>query len=257
MNREAPEQEAESSLLEHLIELRTRLVRGLMGVGAMLLVLLPFVRPLYDRLALPLVSQLPAGQIAPMIASDPTSGFFAPIKLAFFAALFLSSPWLLYQAWSFVAPGLYKHEKRLAVPLLVSAIVLFYAGCAFAYFLVLPGVFHALTVFTPDIVTIAPDPAKYLDFVMVIFLAFGVSFELPVALVIMVLLGWVTPRQLREARGYAVVGVFVIAALITPPDVVSQLMLAIPMCLLYEAGILVAGWLKKPGENENESPDPR
>ena len=123
-------------------------------------------------------------------------------------------------------------------------LLLFYAGCAFAYFLVLPSVFHALTVFTPDIVTLAPDPAKYLDFVMVIFLAFGVSFELPVALVIMVLLGWVTPQQLREGRGYAIVGVFVVAALITPPDVVSQLMLAIPMCLLYELGIVAAGWLK-------------
>lgn len=244
MNREAPEQDAEASLLEHLVELRTRLVRGLMGVGIVLLALLPFVRQLYDHLARPMLSQLPAGQAAQMIANDPTSGFFAPLKLAFFAALFLSSPWLLYQAWSFVAPGLYRHEKRLAMPLLVSAIVLFYAGCAFAYFLVLPGVFHALTVFTPDIVTIAPDPAKYLDFVMVIFLAFGVSFELPVALVIMVLLGWVTPQQLREGRGYAIVGVFVIAALITPPDVVSQLMLAIPMCLLYELGIVAAGWLK-------------
>jgi sec-independent protein translocase protein TatC len=244
MNRAAPEQEAESSLMDHLIELRTRLVRGLMGVGVVLLVLLPFVKQLYDRLAMPMISQLPAGQAAQMIANDPTSGFFAPIKLAFFTALFLSSPWLLYQAWSFVAPGLYRHEKRLAVPLLVSSILLFYAGCAFAYFLVLPGVFHALTTFTPDIVTIAPDPAKYLDFVMVIFLAFGVSFELPVALVIMVLLGWVTPQQLREARGYAVVGVFVVAALITPPDVVSQLMLAIPMCLLYELGIIAAGWMK-------------
>ncbi len=245
MNREAPEQqEAESSLLEHLIELRTRLVRGLMGTAVVLLALLPFVRQLYDHLARPMISQLPTGQAAQMIASDPTSGFFAPIKLAFFCALFLSSPWLLYQAWAFVAPGLYRHEKRLAMPLLVSAIVLFYAGCAFAYFLVLPGVFHALTVFTPDIVTIAPDPAKYLDFVMVIFLAFGVSFELPVALVIMVLLGWVTPQQLREGRGYAIVGVFVIAALITPPDVVSQLMLAVPMCLLYELGIVAAGWLK-------------
>ena len=178
MNREAPGQDAESSLMEHLLELRTRLVRGLAGTGLILLALLPFVRQLYDHLARPLISQLPAGQATQMIASDPTSGFFAPIKLAFFLALFLSSPWLLFQAWSFVAPGLYWHEKRLAMPLLVSAIVLFYAGCAFAYFLVLPSVFHALTVFTPDIVTLAPDPAKYLDFVMVIFLAFGVSFEI-------------------------------------------------------------------------------
>ena len=198
MNREASGPEAESSLMEHLLELRTRLVRGLAGTGLILLALLPFVRQLYDHLARPLISQLPAGQATQMIASDPTSGFFAPIKLAFFTALFLSSPWLLFQAWSFVAPGLYRHEKRLAMPLLVSAIVLFYAGCAFAYFLVLPSVFHALTVFTPDIVTLAPDPAKHLDFVMVIFLAFGVSFELPVALVIMVLLGWVTPGRGRQ-----------------------------------------------------------
>lgn len=243
MNREASDAQAESSLMEHLLELRTRLMRGLLGLAAVLVCFLPFTKKLYDHLALPLISQLPVGQVAQMIANDPTSGFFAPIKLAFFAALFVSAPWLLYQAWGFVAPGLYKHEKRLALPLLVSAILLFYAGCAFAYFLVLPGVFHALTVFTPDIVTIAPDPAKYLDFVLVIFLAFGVSFELPVALVIMALLGWVTPQQLREGRGYAVVGIFVVAAVITPPDVVSQLMLAIPMCLLYEAGIIAAQWV--------------
>ncbi len=245
MKRAGSEPESESSLLEHLLELRARLMRGLIGLGVILLCLLPFVRQLYDHLARPLISQLPDGQAAQMIASDPTSGFFAPIKLAFFIALFLSSPWLLYQAWSFVAPGLYRHEKRLAMPLLVSAILLFYAGCAFAYFLVLPSVFHALTMFTPDIVTLAPDPAKYLDFVMVIFLAFGVSFELPVALVIMVLLGWVTPDQLKEGRGYAIVGIFVVAALITPPDVVSQLLLAIPMCLLYEAGIVAARLLSR------------
>lgn len=233
----------ESTLIEHLIELRTRLIRGLMGVGLFLLVLLPFAKYLYGGLALPLLDQLPAGQAAQMIATDPTSGFFAPIKLAFFGAIFLAAPWLLYQAWAFVAPGLYAREKKLARPILASAILLFYAGCAFAYFLVLPAVFHALTAFTPDMVTLAPDPAKYLDFVLVIFLAFGVCFELPVALVILTLMGWVTPKQLAESRGYAIVGVFVIAAVITPPDVVSQLMLAIPMCLLYEVGIIAAKWL--------------
>jgi len=168
-----------------------------------------------------------------------------PVKLAFFAALFISAPWLLYQAWAFVAPGLYQREKRLATPLLVSAVALFYAGCAFAYFLVLPAVFGFLTKFTPDVVQMMPDLGKYVDFVLVIFLAFGASFELPVALVILVLLGWVTPTQLREWRGYAVVGIFVIAAVITPPDVVSQLMLAIPMMILYEAGI-IAGRLVSP-----------
>ena len=234
--------DTERPLIAHLLELRTRLLRALAGLVAVLLVLLPFANKLYAWLAAPLLDKLPTG--GQLIAVQVASPFFTPLKLAFFVALVLSAPWLLYQAWAFVAPGLYQREKRLALPLLASAVILFYAGCAFAYFLVLPSVFHALTVFTPDIVTLAPDPAKYLDFVMVIFLAFGVSFELPVALVIMVLLGWVTPQQLREGRGYAIVGVFVVAALITPPDVVSQLMLAIPMCLLYELGIVAAGWLK-------------
>lgn len=250
MNPETPDSQAESSLMEHLLELRTRLMRGLLGLAAVLVCLLPFAKPLYEHMALPLINQLPAAQVTQLIASEPTSGFFAPIKLAFFAALFISAPWLLYQAWGFVAPGLYRHEKRLAMPLLLSAIVLFYLGCAFAYFLVLPAVFHGLMLFTPDIITIAPDPAKYLDFVLVIFLAFGVSFELPVAMVILALLGWVKPQQLREGRGYAVVGIFVVAAIVTPPDVVSQLMLAIPMCLLYEAGIIASSWVAP-------KPDPR
>ena len=231
---------AESSLLEHLLELRVRLMRSIVAIVVVLVALMPFVRTLYDRIALPLVSNLPAGQVAKMIASEPTSGFFAPIKLAFCAAVFVCAPWLLYQAWGFVAPGLYRREKRLAMPLLVSSVLLFYAGCLFAYFVVLPSVFHALAMFTPEIVTIAPDPGKYLDFVLVLFLAFGACFELPVALVILVQLGWVTPAQLREWRGYAVVGIFVIAALITPPDAISMLLLAIPMCLLYEAGILAS-----------------
>jgi sec-independent protein translocase protein TatC len=152
-------------------------------------------------------------------------------------------PWLLYQAWAFVAPGLYQREKRLAMPLLVSAVTLFYAGCAFAFFLVLPAVFGFLTRIAPEGVAMMTDITAYLDFVLVIFFAFGASFELPVALVIAALLGWVTPEQLKESRGYAVVGIFIVAAVITPPDVVSQLMLAIPMCALYEVGILAARWL--------------
>lgn len=231
---------AESSLLEHLIELRARLIRAVVAIVIVLVALIPFVKTLYDRIALPLISNLPTDQVAKMIASEPTSGFFAPIKLAFAAAVFVTAPWLLYQAWGFIAPGLYRREKRLAMPLLASAVLLFYAGCLFAYFVVLPAIFHALTMFTPDVVTIAPDPGKYLDFVLVLFLAFGACFELPVALVILVLMGWVTPAQLREWRGYAVVGIFVIAAVITPPDAVSMLLLAVPMCLLYEAGILAA-----------------
>ena len=239
----------ESSLVEHLIELRARLVRAIVGLLAVLLVLLPFSRKIYTWLAEPLISQLPNGQT--MIATNPAGAFFAPLKLTFFVALFVAVPWLLYQLWSFVAPGLYAREKRLAVPLLASSVLLFYLGCAFAYFLVLPAVFHFLTTFRPEVIAITPDANAYLDFVLAIFFAFGTSFELPVAMVILVLLGWITPQQFKEGRGYAVVGIFVLAAVLTPPDVVSQLMLAIPMCLLYELGIHAARWLvPRPGGKE-------
>jgi sec-independent protein translocase protein TatC len=231
----------ESSLVEHLIELRARLVRAIVGLLAVLLVLLPFSRQIYTWLAEPLISQLPNGQT--MIATNPAGAFFAPLKLTFFVALFVAVPWLLYQLWSFVAPGLYAREKRLAVPLLASSVLLFYLGCAFAYFLVLPAVFHFLTTFRPEVIAITPDANAYLDFVLAIFFAFGTSFELPVAMVILVLLGWVSPQQFKESRGYAVVGIFVVAAVLTPPDVVSQLLLAIPMCVLYELGIHAARWL--------------
>jgi sec-independent protein translocase protein TatC len=232
------EEAAPSRLIDHLIELRSRLMWAIAGLLLVFIALMPFAAEIYNRLALPLINQLPEG--GRMIAIDPAGGFFVPVKLAFFTAVFISAPWLLYQAWSFVAPGLYKREKRLAAPLLASSVLLFYAGCAFAYFLVLPAVFHFLTQFTPEAVQMAPDLGKYVDFVLVLFLAFGASFELPVALVILVLLGWVTPKQLREWRGYAVVGIFVIAAIITPPDVVSQLMLAVPMMILYELGIIAS-----------------
>ncbi|GAB6196842.1 twin-arginine translocase subunit TatC [Lysobacter xanthus] len=226
-------------LLDHLLELRARLLRAAIGVVVVFVALMPFAAKLYTLLAHPLLKTLPNS--GHLVATDPAGGFFVPMKLAFMTALFLTAPWLLYQAWAFVAPGLYKREKRVALPILVSAVALFYLGCAFAYFVVLPAAFAFLAKFTPDVVAQTPDIGKYLDFVSVIFLAFGMSFELPVALVILALLGWVTPAQLREWRGYAVVGIFIVAAVITPPDVVSQLMLAVPMCLLYEAGIVAAG----------------
>ena len=245
----------EHSLIGHLIELRARLLRAIIGVAVILACLLPFTSVIYTWIATPLISRLPAGQ--QMIAMNPAGAFFAPVKLTFFVAVFVAAPWLLYQAWAFVAPGLYHREKRLALPLLGSAVTLFYSGCAFAYFLVLPMVFNFLLRFKPDIVAITPDINAYLDFVLVIFLAFGASFELPVALVILVALGWVTPGQLREWRGYAIVAIFVLAAIITPPDVVSQLMLAIPMMLLYEAGILasrmVAGTPDVPGDSPTDT----
>ena len=230
--------DTEPRLIDHLVELRARLLRGIAGLLLVFVALLPFANRLYAWLAAPLLAKLPAG--GQLIAVEVASPFFAPLKLAFFVAVVLAMPWLLYQAWAFVAPGLYAREKRLAVPLLASALVLFYAGCAFAFFLVLPTVFGFLAQVTPEGVAMMTDINAYLDFVLVIFLAFGLSFELPVALVILALLGWVTPAQLREWRGYAIVGIFVIAAIVTPPDVVSQLLLAIPMVLLYELGIVAA-----------------
>jgi sec-independent protein translocase protein TatC len=230
--------DAEPRLVDHLIELRARLLRGIAGLLLVFVALLPFANRLYAWLAAPLLAKLPAG--GQLIAVEVASPFFAPLKLAFFVAVVLAMPWLLYQAWAFVAPGLYAREKKLALPLLASALLLFYAGCAFAFFLVLPTVFGFLAQVTPAGVAMMTDINAYLDFVLVIFLAFGLSFELPVALVILVLLGWVTPAQLREWRGYAIVGIFVIAAIVTPPDVVSQLLLAIPMVLLYEIGIVAA-----------------
>ena len=233
----------EETLMGHLLELRSRLLKGVLAVLAVFFALMPFANRLYAELAAPLLSKLPAG--GQLVAIEVASPFFTPVKLAFFAALVLSAPVLIYQAWAFVAPGLYQNEKRLAKPLLVAAVLLFYTGCAFAYFLVLPMVFGFLTAITPEGVAMMTDISRYLDFVLVIFLAFGLSFELPVAVVVLVALGVVTPAQLREARGYVVVGVFILAAIITPPDVVSQLMLAIPMCLLYELGIIAGALLKR------------
>lgn len=232
----------EETLMGHLLELRSRLLKAVVAVLLVFLALMPFANRLYAALAAPLLAQLPAG--GQLVAIDVASPFFTPVKLAFFLAVVLAMPVLLYQAWAFVAPGLYQNEKRLARPLLWAAVLLFYIGCAFAYFLVLPAVFGFLAAITPEGVAMMTDISRYLDFVLVIFLAFGVSFELPVAVVVLVLLGVVTPAQLRELRGYVVVAIFILAAVITPPDVVSQLMLAIPMCLLYEIGILVSSMLR-------------
>lgn len=238
---------AESGLFAHLIELRARLIRALAGLMLVFVCLLPFANTLYGWFAQPLLDKLPKG--GQLIAVEVASPFFAPLKLAFFVAVFAVMPWLLYQAWAFVAPGLYKREKRLALPLLASALVLFYSGCAFAFFVVLPSVFGFLAKVTPKGVAMMTDINAYLDFVLVIFLAFGISFELPVALVILVMLGWVTPKQLSEWRGYAIVGIFIVAAVITPPDVISQLLLAIPMCLLYEVGIVAAKLVGRKSES--------
>ena len=230
---------ATETLMGHLLELRARLLKGVLAVLLVFGALMPFAGRLYAHFIQPLLSKLPAG--SQLIAIDVA----APKNASFIGAVLLAMPVLLYQAWAFVAPGLYQNERRLAKPLLVAAVGLFYAGCAFAWFLVLPTVFGFLTAVTPEDVAMMTDITKYLDFVLVILLAFGVSFELPVAVVVLVVLGIVTPAQLREYRGYVVVGVFIVAAVITPPDVVSQLMLAIPMCLLYELGIVAGALLRR------------
>ena len=231
----------EESFVSHLVELRARLLRAVVAVLIAFLALLPFAQWLYRQIAEPLLAVLPEG--GQIIAIDVASPFFAPIKLTFVVALMVAMPAVIYQAWAFVAPGLYQHEQRLARPLLYSAALLFYAGCAFAWYFVLPTVFAFLSAVTPEGVAMMTDISRYLDFVLVIFLAFGFCFEVPVAVVILRSLGWVDDVQLREARPYVIVGAFVIAAILTPPDVVSQLLLAIPMCLLYEIGMVAARWL--------------
>jgi sec-independent protein translocase protein TatC len=231
----------EQPLIDHLVELRGRLIRSFAVVLVLFLGLVPFANRLYAWLAEPLVARLPEG--TQMVAIDVVTPFFTPIKLAFFTAVFVTVPFLLYQAWAFVAPGLYRRERRFALPLLVSAIALFYLGCAFAYFIVLPLLFAFLTGVTPEGVSMMTDISRYLDFVLVLFLVFGVCFEVPVAVVILALLGVVTVDQLKQARPYVIVGAFVVAAVATPPDVLSQILLAVPMCLLYELGIIAARML--------------
>ncbi|HKE47533.1 MAG TPA: twin-arginine translocase subunit TatC [Rhodanobacteraceae bacterium] len=242
----------EQSFLSHLIELRERLLKAVAAVLVILLALIPIANKLYGWLAAPIIKHLPQG--GTMIATEIASPFLTPIKLAFFVAIFLAMPVILYQLWAFVAPGLYRHEKRLALPILLSAMVLFYVGCAFAYFLVLPAVFAFTTSVAPAGVAVMPDIGRYLDFVLVLFLAFGLCFELPVVLIILVALGVVTPAQLAKSRAYAIVGAFIVAAVLTPPDVLSQMMLALPMCVLYEVGIVAARAVSRRPAAEAESP---
>jgi len=228
---------AEESLMSHLLELRLRLIKAVATLTIVFVVLMPFSNDLYSLLAKPYLTDLRGGHI---IAIQVLGGFTVPLKCAFFTALMISMPMILYQLWAFVAPGLYKSEKRLASPLLIVATILFYLGCAFTYFALLPAMFGFLVNTPPDGVISTPDIGEYLDFVLIMFLAGGVSFEVPIAVIIAVLLGWVKPAQLSEWRGYVIVIIFIIAAIITPPDGLSQLMVAIPMCLLYEIGIIAA-----------------
>lgn len=228
----------EQPLLAHLIELRQRLVRALVGFFVVFLLLFHWSGSIYHALARPLLQHLPSG--SNMIAIEVTAPFFVPMKVTMLVALLVSLPNTLYQIWAFVAPGLYSHEKRLILPLVVSSVLLFCLGMAFAYFLVFPLVFTFMAAVTPSGVAMMTDIDKYLSFVMGMFIAFGAAFEVPVVVVLLVRIGVLTVDKLRQGRPYVIVGAFVVAAIVTPPDVLSQTMLAVPLCLLYEIGILAA-----------------
>jgi sec-independent protein translocase protein TatC len=223
-----------------LIELRSRLVKAAVVVLAVtgLILLWPGPAAIYDLLARPMMASLPEGST--MIATGVISPFLIPMKIALLTGFILSLPWVLYQAWAFIAPGLYTHEKRLVAPLVISSSVLFIAGVAFCYFFVFGKVFAFINEFAPQSITVAPDIENYLDFVMTMCLAFGLAFEVPVVVLILVRTGVVTLEKLKAIRSYVIVGAFVIPAIVTPPDIMSQLFLAIPLCLLYELGLLLA-----------------
>lgn len=241
------EQEPEQSLTSHLVELRQRLIRALITIFAIFLCLFYFANDLYTIVSEPLTALLPDG--ATMIATDVTSPFFAPFKLTIVLSLFLAMPFILHQCWSFISPGLYRHEKRLAIPLLVSSIVLFYAGIAFAYYVVFPLLFGFFTSIGPEGVAIMTDISSYLDFVLKLFFAFGVVFEIPIATMLLIWSGIATAESLKSKRPYIVVGCFVVGMLLTPPDIVSQSLLALPMWLLFELGIIMSKFVVKPDES--------
>ena len=236
-----PEPLAEGTLISHLLELRDRLLRSLLAVFIVFLPLVFFSNQLFTFVARPLLDKLPAG--TSLIATSVVAPFMAPLKLALIGALFVAMPYVLYQVWGFVAPGLYRHERRFAMPLFLSSVVLFYVGVAFAYFVVFPLMFAFLTSTTPEGVQMMTDMSSYLDFVMLLFFAFGVAFEVPVAVVLLAATGLVKIESLKKHRGYVILGIFVIAAILTPPDAVSQTFMAVPMYVLYELGILLAQYL--------------
>ena len=231
------EELAEGTLLSHLAELRNRLFKVLVSVFVIFVALLPFAQTIFNVAAEPLISVVPGGQL---IALSPVSPLTATIMLAFYIALFLAMPVILYQAWAFVAPGLYKKERHFAFPLLASSILLFYAGIAFAYFVVFPLIFGFVSSFTPEKVEYQPDMAEYVSFIMMVVLVFGLAFETPIATVLTVWTGLTTPKKLAKARPYVFLGAFVVGMLLTPPDVISQTILAIPVYLLFELGIIMS-----------------
>ena len=244
----------EQPLVAHLLELRDRLLRAILAVLAVFLVLFPFANDLYILISEPLRATLPAG--SSMISTKPIDPFLIPFKLSLQLAIFIAVPFILYQFWAFVAPGLYKHEKKLVMPLLVSSTLLFYLGMAFAYFVVFPLVFAFLTSTAPEGIQISTDMGSYLDFVMTLFFAFGVAFEVPIATIILVWMGVTTPESLRQKRPYVIVGAFVVGMFLTPPDVISQTLLALPMWVLFELGLMFSkGFVRDREEAQEDSPE--
>jgi sec-independent protein translocase protein TatC len=253
----APENTQET-FISHLIELRTRLMRSIVAVVVVLVCLFPWAKDIYAVLAAPLLKALPQGST--MIATDVTGTFLVPLKVTLMAAFLIALPYVLYQVWAFVAPGLYQHEKRLALPVIFSSVVFFALGMGFAYFFVFPIAFGFFAGYTPAGVQMMTDIDKYLSFVLTMFIAFGITFEVPVVVVVLVRLGVVSLDKLRAIRGYVIVGAFIVGAIFTPPDVLSQVMLAVPLWLLYELGLLVARFVavtkRETGAEESESRSP-
>ncbi|WP_440875064.1 twin-arginine translocase subunit TatC [Thalassotalea sp. PLHSN55] len=235
------------TLFDHLLELRTRLLHAVVGVLVVFCCLIYFAQDIYQYMAQPLLATMPAG--TQMIATDVASPFFAPFKLTIVLSAFIAMPYILYQVWAFVAPGLYKNEKRLIAPLMFGSTILFYSGIAFAYFIVFPVVFAFFNSVAPEGVTIATDISSYLDFILKLFFAFGAAFEIPVVIILLCWTGVTDPDSLRTKRPYVIVCAFIIGMLLTPPDIISQTMLAIPMLLLFELGVFIASFYHKPDED--------
>ena len=247
---EMPEKDQEQPLISHLVELRQRLMHVILIILVLFLGLFYFANDLYTYLSAPLTALLPEG--TSMIATDVTSPFFAPFKLTLVAAIFAAMPFILHQVWGFIAPGLYKHEKRLAIPLLISSIFLFYAGVAFAYYVVFPLIFGFFTSVGPENVAVMTDISSYLNFVLKLFFAFGIVFEIPIATLLLIWSGAATVEGLRQKRAYVIVGCFVLGMLLTPPDVISQSLLALPMWLLFEAGIVLGSVFVRKTDEDDE-----
>jgi len=238
----------QDSFISHLVELRDRLIRALLAILVVFLALVHWARDIYTLLAAPMLAALP--ESGSMIATDVVGAFFVPIKVTMMVAFLISLPYVLYQAWGFIAPGLYAHEKKLAVPIVAASVLLFFIGMAFAYFIVFPAVFGFINAFAPEGVAVMTDIEKYLSFVITTFLAFGITFEVPVVVIVLVRTGMVSIEKLKEFRPYMIVGAFIVAAVVTPPDVLSQFLLAVPMWLLYELGIVLAGMIGKSARAE-------